>query len=154
MPTADTSPGQQTMSGGHGDNHPFKITVRTLAGHHVAETGEAGRRCCGADRQAVKHFVAKGEMVAGDYALTLPRAGGVAELDTTATLRDTEVVEGDMLVLVEPQASGLNVHIAIDVPGLHHNIHDARYGVVHAGPRRNIGHCAAAQLCVNGMIKG
>lgn len=42
MPTADTSQAQQTTRDGHGDN-PFKVTVRTLAGHHDAEKGEARR---------------------------------------------------------------------------------------------------------------
>lgn len=108
MPTVDTPHAQQTMSGGHADNRPFKVTVRTLAGHHVAETVKPDDTVAELTAKAVKHFVAKGELVAGDYALTLPRTGGEAELDPTATLRDAGVVEGDVLVLVsrKPQVDG------------------------------------------------
>jgi hypothetical protein len=108
MPTADTPHAQQTMSGGYGDNHPFKVTVRTLAGHHVAETVKPDDTVAELTAKAVKHFVARGELVAGDYALTLPRTGGEAELDPTAALRDVGIVEGDVLVLVsrKPQVDG------------------------------------------------
>ncbi len=99
---------QQTAPGSHGDNHPFKVTVRTLAGHHVAETVRPDEKVAELTAEAVKHFVAKGELAAGDYALTLPRTGGEAELDPTATLCDAGVVEGDVLVLVnrKPQTDG------------------------------------------------
>ncbi len=108
MPTVDTPHAQQTMSGGHADTHPFKVTVRTLAGHHVAETVKPDDTVAELAAKAVKHFVAKGELVAGDYALTLPRTGGEAELDPTATLRDAGLVESDVLVLVsrKPQVDG------------------------------------------------
>ena len=75
MPTEDTQHPQQTMSGSHGDNHPFKVTVRTLAGHHVAETVRPDEKVAELTAAALKHFVAQGELTAGDYALTLPRTG-------------------------------------------------------------------------------
>ena len=108
MPTEDTQHAQQVISGGDGDNYPFKVTVRTLAGHHVGETVRPDEKVAELTARAVKHFVAKGELAAGDYALTLPRTGGEAELDPTATLRDAGVVEGDVLVLVnrKPQTDG------------------------------------------------
>ena len=108
MTTADSSQRQQTVAGGHRGSHPFKVTVRTLAGHHVSETVKPGDTVAELTAEAVKHFVAKGELTAGDYALTLPRTGGEAELDPTATLRDAGVVEGDVLVLVnrKPQVDG------------------------------------------------
>ncbi|MCE7006411.1 hypothetical protein LWC34_26800 [Kibdelosporangium philippinense] len=37
----------------------------------------------------VKHFVAKGELVPEDYALTLPRRGGEAELDQSGPTMPT-----------------------------------------------------------------
>jgi type VII secretion system (Wss) protein YukD len=108
MTTADTSHGQQTVAGGHGGNHPFKVTVRTLAGHHMSETMKPDHTVAELTAKAVKHFVAKGELTEGDYALTLPRTGGEAELDPTATLHDAGVVDGDVLVLVnrKPQVDG------------------------------------------------
>jgi hypothetical protein len=36
--------------------------------------------------KAVKEFVHRGQLTAGDYALTLPRLNADAELDPTATL--------------------------------------------------------------------
>lgn len=108
MPTVDRPHALPTMSGGDADNHPFKVTVRTLAGHHVAETVKPDDTVAELTAKAVKHFVAKGELVVGDYVLTLPRTGGEAELDPTAALRDAGVVEGDVLVLVsrKPQVDG------------------------------------------------
>jgi hypothetical protein len=108
MPTEDTQHPQRTMSGSRGDNHSFNVTVRTLAGHRVAVTVRPDEKVAELTARAVKHFVAEGELAAGDYALTLPRTGGEAELDPTATLRDAGVVEGDVLVLVnrKPQTDG------------------------------------------------
>lgn len=92
---------------GHNDDHPFKITVRTLAGHSDQATVKPSTLVSTVTNDEVKHFVNKGELAAGDYSLTLPRATD-AELDPTATLGGVGVVEGDVLVLVnrKPQSDG------------------------------------------------
>ncbi|MFE2755361.1 EsaB/YukD family protein [Actinosynnema sp. NPDC059335] len=89
-------------------NRPFKVTVRTLAGHSLKDNVKPDDAVAEVTDRAVKHFVAKGELTASDYALTLPRTGGEAELDPTATLAEAGVVEGDVLVLVnrKPQVDG------------------------------------------------
>lgn len=93
---------------GQGGNHPFKATVRTLAGQSRKDTVKPSDTVAELTDDAVKHFVAKGELTDGAYALTLPRTGGDAELDPTATLHDAGVVEDDVLVLVsrKPQVDG------------------------------------------------
>ena len=53
--------------------NPFPITVRTLAGHNWHENVEPQTTIYELTREAVQHFVAKGELADGDYALTLPR---------------------------------------------------------------------------------
>jgi hypothetical protein len=108
MTFSDTTNVQEAPGGGHGHIHPFQVTVRTLAGHHVSEMVRPDDTVAELTAKAVKHFVAKGELVPGDYALTLPRTGGEAELDPTATLGDAGVVEGDVLVLVshKPHVDG------------------------------------------------
>ena len=92
---------------GHNDDHPFKITVRTLAGHSDQIAVKANTLVSAVTNNEVKHFVNKGELTAGDYSLTLPRATD-AELDPTATLGSVGVIEGDTLVLVnrKPQSDG------------------------------------------------
>lgn len=103
------SPKQQDVSGhGASGNHPFRVTVRTLAGHSMKDTVKPEDTVAEVTSKAVKHFVAEEELSAGDYALTLPRTGGEAELDPTATLQDAGVVEDDVLVLVsrKPQVDG------------------------------------------------
>lgn len=92
---------------GHGGDHPFKVTVRSLAGHTdkvtVKPSDVAGEVC---DKE-VKHFVSKGWLTAGDYALTLPRVSE-NDLDPTATFGDLGIVEDDVLVLInrKPQVDG------------------------------------------------
>lgn len=92
---------------GHNDDHPIKITVRTLAGHSDQVTVKPSTLVSAVTNDEVKHFVNKGELTAGDYSLTLPRATN-AELDPTATVGSVGVVEGDTLVLVsrKPQSDG------------------------------------------------
>jgi hypothetical protein len=70
---------------GQGGNHPFKVTVRTLAGHSRKGTVKPSDTVVELTDDAVKHFVAKGQLTDGAYALTLPRTDGDAELDPTAT---------------------------------------------------------------------
>ncbi|BEP15931.1 hypothetical protein acdb102_42420 [Acidothermaceae bacterium B102] len=91
----------------HHDN-PIKITVRTLAGHHDKVTVKPDALVSTVTDHEVTHFVDKGQLTAGDYALTLPRRSGDAELDPTATLTSAGVVEDDVLVLVsrKPQSDG------------------------------------------------
>lgn len=92
---------------GHGGDHPFKVTVRTLAGHTENITVKPSSVVAKVKDDAVKHFVNRGWLTAGDYALTLPRSSN-NELDPSATLADLGVVEGDVLVLVsrKPQVDG------------------------------------------------
>ncbi len=89
------------------DDHPFKVTVRTLAGHQHPDTVKPSDTVGALTVEAVKRFVSSGELEDGPYALTLPRSGD-AELDPTASLRETGVVEGDVLVLLSrlPQVDG------------------------------------------------
>ena len=92
---------------GHGDDHPYKVTVRSLAGHSdkvtVKPSDTIGEVC----HKEVKHFISKGWLTAGEYALTLPRVSE-NELDPTATFGDLGVVEDDVLVLInrKPQVDG------------------------------------------------
>jgi hypothetical protein len=99
---------RQGKNDGPGKNHKFKITVRTLAGHTHKENVAPSDLVAEVTARAVKHFVAKGEISSGHYALTLPRLGNNAELDPTATMHDAGVVEDDVLVLVscQPQVDG------------------------------------------------
>lgn len=87
---------------------PFKISIKTLAGHSLKDNVKPDDSVAEVTDKAVKHFVAKGELAPGEYALTLPRTGGEAELDPTATLSEAGVVEDDVLVLVsrKPQVDG------------------------------------------------
>lgn len=108
MPNTDVPQGQHDEQAGHGgDNHPFHVTVRTLAGHQVRETVKPDDKVADLTREAVKYFVHKGELVDGEYALTLPR-GGEGELDPTSILRHAGVREDDVLVLInrKPQVDG------------------------------------------------
>ncbi len=84
---------------GHDSDHPFPVTVRTLAGHsdHVQVRPEEFLSTVIATE--VAHFISKGQLTAGDYALTLPR-GGDGELDPSATVEEAGLVKGDVLVLV------------------------------------------------------
>lgn len=89
-------------------DHPIKITVRTLAGHEDKATVKPSTLVATFTDKEVKHFVNHGQLTAGDYALTLPRRSGEAELDPTATLSSAGVIDADILVLVsrKPQADG------------------------------------------------
>lgn len=92
---------------GPGADHPFKVTVRSLAGHSdkvtVKPTDIIGEV---ADKE-VKHFVNKGWLTVGDYSLSLPRVSD-NELDPSATFGDLGIVEADVLVLInrKPQVDG------------------------------------------------
>jgi hypothetical protein len=90
------------------NDHPIKITVRTMAGHSRKETVKPDDRVAELTDDAVKHFVNQGDITEGKYALTLPRLSSEAELDPTATVRDAGIIEGDVLVLVsrKPQTDG------------------------------------------------
>lgn len=99
---------EQGPSKDNKDNHPFKVTIRTLAGHSDSETVKPKDRVSEITDSSVKHFVSKRQLPAGEYMLALPRLDGEGELDPTATLRDVGVVDGDVLVLVDrkPQVDG------------------------------------------------
>ncbi|GAA4733800.1 hypothetical protein GCM10023328_11600 [Modestobacter marinus] len=100
-PTSTGTPAPQ-------DKHPFKVTVRTLAGHSRKETVKPTDTVREVTADAVKYFVHRGQLPEGGYALTLPRTGHQAELDPTATVRDAGIVEDDVLVLINraPQVDG------------------------------------------------
>lgn len=93
----------------HGDDHPFKVTVRSLAGQSDKVTVKPSDTIAEVRDEEVRLFVSKHWLTAGDYALTLPRVSG-SELDPTATFGDLGVVEGDVLVLInrKPQVDGSN----------------------------------------------
>ena len=92
---------------GHGKK-PFKIVIRTLAGHSRKDTVKPDATVAEVTDDAVTYFVHKNELGAGEYALTLPRMGADAELDATASLTSVGVIDDDVLVLVsrKPQIDG------------------------------------------------
>lgn len=92
---------------GHGDDHPFKVTVRSLAGHPDKVTVKPSDTIGEVTDKEVKLFVNKGWLTAGDYSLSLPRVSE-NELDPAATFGDLGIVEGDVLVLInrKPQVDG------------------------------------------------
>lgn len=99
---SDKKPGQ-----GHGNDHPFKVTVRSLAGHSDNVTVKPSDEVGEMRDKEVKHFISKGWLTDGDYALTLPRVSE-NELDATAKFGDLGIVGGDVLVLInrKPQVDG------------------------------------------------
>jgi len=97
-----------TSSGSiHGGDHPYKVDVRTLAGHTDVATVKPSETVGALRDKEVTFFISKGWLTAGDYALTLPRVSE-NELDPTATLGDLGVAEGDTLVLInrKPHVDG------------------------------------------------
>ena len=103
-----THPATSKPSPGSPPDHPFHIVVRTLAGHSDKQTVKPSDIVAEVTHEAVTHFVSRGELVTGAYALTLPRSGSGAELDPTSTLHDAGVVAEDVLVLINraPQVDG------------------------------------------------
>jgi len=103
----DALPGHQNAADRNG-GHPFKVTLRTLAGHSHGETVKPADTVAEVTAAAVRYFVHKGQLADGAYSLTLPRTGSDAELDPTATLHDVGVVDDDVLVLIsrDPQVDG------------------------------------------------
>ncbi len=91
-----------------GHDHPFAVTVRTLAGHSQHEEVRGSETVATLTSKAVAHFVDHHQLEAGSYTLSLPRLGQAAGLDPTGTLQDVGVVAHDMLVLVSrsPQVDG------------------------------------------------
>ena len=96
-----------TSKPGHGDDHPFKVTVRSLAGHSDKVTVKPSETIGEVSDKEVKLFSNKGWLTAGDYSLSLPRVSD-NELDPSATFSDLGIVEGDVLVLInhKPQVDG------------------------------------------------
>lgn len=92
---------------GHGDDHPFKVTVRSLAGHSDKVTVKPSGTVGEVTDKEVRLFVNKGWLTAGDYSMSLPRVSD-NELDPSATFGDLDIVEGDVLVLInrKPQVDG------------------------------------------------
>ncbi|HET7477113.1 MAG TPA: hypothetical protein VFJ97_13960 [Dermatophilaceae bacterium] len=96
-----------TSKPGHGDDHPFKVTVRSLAGHSDKVTVKPSDIVGEVTDKEVKLFINKGWLTAGDYSLSLPRVSD-SELDPSATFGDLGIVDGDVLVLInrKPQVDG------------------------------------------------
>lgn len=90
-----------------GNGHPFKVTIRSLAGQSDKVTVKPSDTIADVRDQEVKLFVSKQWLTAGDYSLTLPRISG-NELDPTATFGDLGIADGDVLVLInrKPQVDG------------------------------------------------
>ena len=99
-----------TSKPGHGDDHPFKVTVRSLAGHSDKVTVKPSDTVGEVTDKEVKLFINKGWLTAGDYSLSLPRVSE-NELDPSATFADLGIVEGDVLVLInrKPQVDGAGI---------------------------------------------
>lgn len=97
----------QDAHAGERQDRPFTVTVKTLAGHSRHEQVRPSDRVQEVTDDAVRFFVHRGELTAGPYAMTLPRAGD-ADLDPTGTLAEVGVVRDDVLVLVSrtPQVDG------------------------------------------------
>lgn len=94
---------------GPGNDHPFKVVVRSLAGHSDKVTVKPSDTIGQVIDKEVKHFVNKGWLTVGEYSLSLPRVSD-NELDPSATFGDLGIVEGDVLVLInrKPQVDGAN----------------------------------------------
>lgn len=92
---------------GAGTHHPFRVTVRSLAGHSDKVTVKPSSTIGEVSDEEVKLFVNKGWLTAGDYSLSLPRVSE-NELDPSATFGDLGIVEDDVLVLInrKPQVDG------------------------------------------------
>jgi hypothetical protein len=102
-----------TSKPGHGDDHPFKVTFRSLAGHSDKVTVKPSDTVGEVTDKEVKLFRTKGWLTAGDYSLSLPRLSD-NELDPSATFGDLGIVEGDVLVLInrKPQVDGASTTLA------------------------------------------
>lgn len=96
-----------TSKPGHGTNHPFKVIIRSLAGHSDKVTVKPNDTIGEITDKEVEHFTQEGWLTAGDYSLSLSRVSG-NELDPSATFGDLGIVEGDVLVLIsrKPQVDG------------------------------------------------
>lgn len=59
-------------------------------------------------REAVRHFVARNELAAGDYGLAVVRSGQGVEMNDAGRLDDYDVIGGDELHLINraPQVDG------------------------------------------------
>ncbi|MGE9807127.1 hypothetical protein [Janibacter sp. G1551] len=99
-----------TSKPGHGDDHPFKVTLRSLAGHSDKVTVKPSETVGELTDKEVKLFINKGWLTAGDYSLSLPRVSD-NELDPSATFGDLGIVDGDVLVLInrKPQVDGAGI---------------------------------------------
>lgn len=88
------------------DDHPFKVTARTLAGFEHVETVKPDDIVYQLTDKAVAYFESKGELVPGNYEIV--PLNGTAALDPTSTLRAAGVTDGAVLVLKnrEPQMDG------------------------------------------------
>lgn len=106
MNTHTESDTQQSKPG-PGTDHPFKVAVRSLAGHSDKVTVKPSDSIAEVTDKEVQVFINKGWLTAGGYSLSLPRISD-NELDPSANFGDLGIVEGDVLVLInrKPQVDG------------------------------------------------
>ena len=76
------------------DNHPIKITVRTMAGHSRKETVKPDDRVADLTDDAVKYFANRGDITEGKYA-SLDRAFGSARLWASCRTGDSVSVRNE-----------------------------------------------------------
>lgn len=84
------------------------LTIRTPAGIGHDFTVRDHDRVEKTIRKAVDHFVARNQLVAGNYGLAVIRNGVAVEMPDAARLEDFDVVAHDVLCLInkDPQVDG------------------------------------------------
>ncbi len=84
------------------------VTVRTAAGASQTFEFKRNERVDKVTREAVMHFVAVGQLTAGEFALALVRNSEATPMNDAGRLDDYHVVDDDVLHLVNkaPQVDG------------------------------------------------
>lgn len=84
------------------------VTVRTPAGASHTFEFKRNERVDKVTRQAVMHFVAGGQLAAGEFGMALVRNSVATPMNDAGRLDDYHVVDGDVLHLVNkaPQVDG------------------------------------------------
>jgi hypothetical protein len=106
--------GEDEMDVTESKDKTVEVNVRTPAGHPYEFTFKDHERVSEATREAVRHFVAAGELAVGDYGLALIRDGRSIELAPGARLDDYNIGHGDTLALFNkrPQVDGQHALVA------------------------------------------
>ncbi len=108
---ADAEPADRvaaTQQGPGGLNRAFEVTIKTSAGHGHRFRVSEEQRVETVTRRAVAYFVKHGELAEGKYVLAVMRDGTPEDMTASARLKDYDIYEGDVLVLIvaEPQVDG------------------------------------------------